>query len=123
MGEEWIRQFSDLLTLTRHHIDRVVQKDAADLSRRPGHENLRAREASHCHWQCADVVLMRMRDEDGLDFAVGYCFEIGKRALPGVFRVHPAIEQESVSANFNVVRIRPDLRVACEISEFQMRLP
>ena len=99
-----------------------MQKDAADLCRRLGHENPRARAASHAHRQGADVVLMRVRHQNCLDLAVGDCFEIRQRILPGVFRVHPAIKQEPVSADLNIVRIRPDLRMPCEISEFQMRL-
>ena len=83
----------------------------------------RAREASHRQWQGADVILMRVRHQDRLDLAVADRFEIRQRILPGIFRVHPAIEQEPVSADLKIVRIRPDLRVACEISEFQMRLP
>ena len=99
-----------------------MQKDAADLGRRLGHENPRGREASHGQRQGADVVLMRVRHQNRLDLAVADCFEIRQRILPGVFRVHSAIEQEPVSADLKIVRIRPDLRVPCEISEFQMRL-
>ena len=99
-----------------------MQKDAADLGRRLGHENPRAWKASHGQRQGADVVLMRVRHQDRLDLAVADCFEIRQRILPGVFRVHPAIEQEPVSANLKIVRIRADLRVSCEIREFQMQL-
>jgi hypothetical protein len=70
----------------------------------------------------ADVILMRVRHQDRLDLAVADCFEIRQRILPSVLRVHSAIEQEPVSANLKVVRIRPDLGVPCEICKFQMRL-
>jgi hypothetical protein len=63
-----------------------------------------------------------VRHQDRLDLAFADCFEIRQRILPGAFRVHPAIEQEPVSANLKIVRIRPDLRMPCEICEFQMRL-
>ena len=99
-----------------------MQKDAADLGRRVGHENPRAWEASHGQGQGADVILMRVRYQNCFNLAVGDCFEIRQRILPGVFRVHSAIKQEPVSANLKVVRIRADLGVPCEISEFQMRL-
>jgi len=56
------------------------------------------------------------------DLAIGDCFKIRKRVLSSVFRVHPAIEQEPMSANLKIVRIRPDLGMPCEICEFQMRL-
>jgi hypothetical protein len=63
-----------------------------------------------------------VRHQDRLNLAIADCFEIRQRILSGVFRVHSAIEQEPVSANLKVVRIGPDLRVPCEIREFQMRL-
>jgi hypothetical protein len=65
---------------------------------------------------------MRMRHQDRLDLAVADCFEIRQRILPGLFGVHPAIEQEPVLANLKIVRIRADLRVSCQIREFQMQL-
>jgi hypothetical protein len=60
-----------------------------------------------------------VRHQDRLDLAVADCFEIRQRILPGVFRVHPAIEEEPVMADLKVVRIGPDLCVPCEIREFQ----
>ena len=62
---------------------------------------------------------MRVRHQDRLDVAVSHCFKIRQRILPGVFRVHSAIEQEPVTANLKMVRIGTDLRVPCEIREFQ----
>jgi hypothetical protein len=63
-----------------------------------------------------------VRHQNRVDLAVADCFEIRQRILPGVFRVHTAIEEEPVMANLKVVRIRADLRVPCKIREFQMRL-
>jgi hypothetical protein len=63
-----------------------------------------------------------VRHQYRLDLAVADSFEIRQRILPGVFRVHSAIEQEPVPANLKVVRIGPDLRLPCEICKFQMRL-
>ena len=122
MREEWIRHLSNLLALPRHYVDRIVQKDTADLRRRFSHENPRGREASHGQRQCADVILMRVRHQNCFNIAVGDCFEIGQRILAGVFWVHSAIQQEPVTADLEIVRIRADLGVSCEISEFQMRL-
>ena len=65
---------------------------------------------------------MRVRNQNRLNFPVGDCFEIRRRVLPGVSRVHSAIEQKPVVANLKIVRIRADFRVACEICEFQMQL-
>ena len=69
------------------------------------------------------MVLMRVRHQDRLDLAVADCFEIRQRILPGVFRVHSAIEQEPMPGNLKVVRIGADLGVPGEISEFQNVAP
>src|SRR5881396_2238901 len=75
MREKRIRHFSDLLALPRHDVYRVVQKNAADLGGGLAHENLGTREASGGHRQCADVVLMRMRNENRIDLTIGDCLE------------------------------------------------
>jgi hypothetical protein len=63
-----------------------------------------------------------VRHQNRFDLTVADCFEIRQRILPGVFRVHSAIEQEPMSADLQIVRIASDLRVPCEISKFQMQL-
>ena len=70
----------------------------------------------------ADVVLMGVGHQDCLDLAVADCLEIRQRVISRIFRVHPAIEKEPVMANLQMVRIGPDLRMPCQIREFQMRL-
>ena len=100
-----------------------MQKNAADLGRRLGHENLRARETSHGHRQRADVVLMGVGHQDRFDLTVTDCFKIRQRIFSGVVRVHPAIEEEPVLADLEIVRVRSNLRMPCEINEFQVRLP
>jgi hypothetical protein len=99
-----------------------MQKDAAHFSRRLGHQNPRVREASRGQWQGADMILMRMRHQNRFDLTVGDCFEIGQRILPGILRMHPAIDQKPVWANLEIVRIRADFRAPCKIYEFQMQL-
>src|ERR1051325_11489609 len=84
MGEKRIRPFPNFLALPGHHIDRVVQKDAADVSRGLRHENSRAWKTSHCHWQRADVISMGVRNEDRVDSLIGDCLQIWQRILPGV---------------------------------------
>jgi hypothetical protein len=64
-----------------------------------------------------------VRNQNSLDLALRNELEKRQRILPGIFRVHPAIEQEPVRPNLKIVRIRADLRARGEINEFQMRLP
>ena len=94
---------TDLLTLPGHHIDRVVQKHAADLSRGLGHENARGWKASHGHRQCADVILMGVRNQDRLDLPVGDRFEIRQRILTGVLGMHSAIEHQPMPAHLKII--------------------
>ena len=94
---------TDLLTLPGHHIHRVVQKYAADLGRRFGHENARGGKASHGQRQCADVILMGVRDQDRFDLVVSDRFEIRQRILTSVLGMHSAIEHQSVAANLEIV--------------------
>src|SRR5205823_11437768 len=58
MCEKRIRPFSDFLALPGHHVDRVVQKHTANISRGLRHENTRAWKAPHCQRQRADMILM-----------------------------------------------------------------
>src|SRR5215510_624559 len=62
---------------------------------------------------------MRVRNYNRLNLTVGDRLEIRQRILPGVFRVHSAIEQKPMAANLKIVGIRADLRAPSEICEFQ----
>ena len=99
-----------------------MQKDGADIGCSLRHKNPRTREASDAHRQGTDVVLMRVRNQNRLNFAIADCFKIRQRILSGIFRVHSAIQQQAVSAKLKIVRIRADLRASCEVYEFQMQL-
>ena len=50
---------------------------------------------------------------------VGDDFEIRQRILTGVLRMHPAIEHEAVPAELQIIRVRTDFSLACEINELQ----
>jgi hypothetical protein len=100
-----------------------VQQHAADFRRRVSHENPRARKTSHRHGQRADVILVRMRNQYGLDLPAGDRFEIRQGILPGIFRMHSAIDEKLVPADLKIVRVRADLCVPCEICEFQNATP
>jgi hypothetical protein len=99
-----------------------VQKHIANLSGSLRHENARAWKASHCHRQRADVILMRMRNQNSFDLGIGDCLELRQRILPGVLWMHSAIEHQLVTANLKIVRVRADFRAAREVNKFQMRL-
>ena len=122
MGKEGIGRLSDLLALPCHHIHRVVQKDAAYLSRSFRHKNTCSWKPSHYHGQRADVVLMRVRNHDCFDVPAGDRLEVRQSILACVLRMHPAIEHKPVAADLKVVRVRANLRAACQVKEFQSGL-
>ena len=76
-----------------------MQQHTADFGRRLGHEDARAREAPHRYRQRADVILMRMRNQDCFNFPIGDWLKIRQRILSGVLWMHSAIEHQSVAAN------------------------
>ena len=106
MGEKRIQtrdSAANLLALPDHHINRIVQKHVADLSRGFGHENGRGWKTSHQHGQCADVILVGMRDQDRLDVLACDRFEIGQRIITGVFGMHSTIEHQSMVAYLEII--------------------
>ena len=76
-----------------------MQQYTADFSRRLGHEDARLRLAPHQDRQRADVVLMRMRNDNRFEPAVAERFPIRQRFLPFKLRVHPRVENEPTSAS------------------------
>jgi len=119
MGKEGIGRLSNLLALSCHHVHGVVQKDAANLSRSFRHKNTCSWKPSHYHGQRADVVLMRVRNQDCFDVPAGDRLEVRQRVLACVLWMHPAIEHQPVAADLKVVRVRANLRAACQVNEFQ----
>ncbi len=62
---------------------------------------------------------MPVRNQDGLDSTPGDQFEIWQRVVAGVGRVHPAIEDQLMAADFKIIAVRADLRAPGQIDEFQ----
>jgi len=58
---------------------------------------------SHQHGKCADVVLVRMRDQDGTKLSVRDRLQIRQRFLAHVFRMHSAVEHQAMTADLNVI--------------------
>ena len=62
-----------------------------------------------------------MRDQDRLDLPTCDRFEIRQRIFTGLLGMHTAIEHQSMVAHLEVIRIRTNLRAACQVNEFQMQ--
>ena len=73
----------------------------------------------HQHRKCADVILVRVRDENQFRIALCDRSKIWKRAVPFLLRVHSAIEHKLMPARFDEIRICANLSVARQVNEFQ----
>jgi hypothetical protein len=72
---------------------------------------------SHQDGKRPDVVLMGMANKNRVDRSAFDWLPIWERVLAYFFRVHPTIQNQSLAAGFEVVRVRADLGVAGEIDE------
>jgi hypothetical protein len=74
----------------------------------------------HQHGQCADVILMRVRDENGNDRAIVDWPPLGKSILALVIWVHPAIENEASAIRFEKITVGADFGPARQINELHL---
>ena len=98
MREKRIESGPQLFALSRHDVNGVVQQHAADFGRRLGHEDARLRLATHQDRQCADVVLMGVRNNDRVEPAIAERFPIRQRLFAFKLRVHSGVEHKAVAA-------------------------
>ena len=122
MRKKRVQRRAKLLALARHHVDRVMQERVADLRSRFRHENAGIGLPSHQHGKGANVVLVRMRDEDRIQLSIRDGLEIRQRVLAHALRMHPAIEHKATAADLQIIRVRTDLGAAGEIDKFQGEL-
>ena len=118
MREKRVVHDARVLALAAHDVDGVVQHHARQQPRRLGHENRSARVAAHEQRQRADVIVMRMREHDGVHGTIGEPGEIGDGLLALLLRVHPGIEHHGFAAGeLEGVAIGADLDAAGEVGK------
>ncbi len=103
--------------LARHHVHRVVQHGDAHLRRAAGHHDLRLRVFLLEHGQRADVVEVRVGDEDAVgrrraDELVG-----GLRRVAVALGVHACIEHDARAVEVEHVAVGADFRLPGEVGE------
>jgi hypothetical protein len=57
----------------------------------------------HQDWKRADVILVRVRNQDGVERLVFNRLQIRQGGLPFVPRMHAAIEDQAVSGSFEII--------------------
>src|SRR5690349_17738984 len=117
MAKKRIDGEAEVLTLPRHNVNGVVQEKRADFARRFSHKNARMRLLSHQDGKCPDVILMSMANKNCVDCSTFNWLPIWECVLAYFFRMHPTIQDQSLAAGFEVVRVRADFGVAGEVDE------
>ena len=105
------------LALFLHHVDRVVEHHVAELARGFRHENGRTGVAAHEHGDGADVVLMRVREEDDIRRAVGDQAVVGQREVAVEARVQAGVENEALAGDLEAVAVGADFDLPREIGK------
>ena len=103
MSEERVERRAKLLALAGHDVDRIVQQVCADLVRRIGHKNAGRRMSPHQDGKRAEVILVRVRNQDGIEFPAINCLQVGQGGVSFVPRMHPAIEDQTLSGSLKIV--------------------
>src|SRR6266700_3303580 len=119
MSKKWIDRRPDLFALPHHDIHRIMQKCVPDLRAGLGHKDVRLRLTSHQHWQRADVIEVRMRNQNGIDLAIGNRPKVRQSILALLLGMHPAIEDNSLLPRFEIVTVGADLRPTRQVNELQ----
>jgi hypothetical protein len=117
MAKKRIDSQAEVLTLPRHDINGIVEEKRTDIGRRFSHKNARARLVSHQDRKRPDVILMGMANKNCVDRSAFDWLPVWERVLAYLFRMHPTIQNQSLAAGFEIVRVRADFSVAGEIDE------
>jgi hypothetical protein len=121
--EERIKSRADLFPLPGHHVDRVMQKNAAYFTSSIGHEDARIRLPPHQHRQRTDMILVRVRKQNGVEFSISQSLKIRQSFVPLIFRMHPRIQNKLLVVHFQIIGIRANFRLPRQIDEFQGSRP
>ncbi len=119
MSEKRIDRRPDLFALPHHDIHRIMQKCVPDLRASLGHKDVRLRLTSHQQWQRADVIEVRMRNQNGIDLAIGGRPKVRQSILALLLRMHAAIEDNSLLPRFEIVTVGADLGPTRQVNELQ----
>ena len=119
MRKKRIDRRPDLFTSPHHDIHRIMQKCVPDLRAGLGHKDVRLRLTSHQHWQRADVIEVRMRNQNGIDLAIGGRSKVRQSILALLLGMHATIEDNSLPLRFQIVTVGADLGPAGQVSELQ----
>ena len=117
VGEERVVLQAQFLALPQHHVHRVVQHDLAQRGRGRRHEHGRLVLPPGEERQRAEVVVVRMRQKNGVDRPAPEPPEVRHGMLPLALRVHAAVQHDGFSRQGQRVAVRADLDMAGQVQE------
>ena len=118
MGEERIFLDAQLVALALHDVDRVVQHALDQEVTQLAHEHMRLWEMPQRHRQRADMIMVAMRNGDGVQFLV--LDQMVKERQAGAalpFGMDARIHQQPVSLHLHKPGGGADVGVRIEISD------
>ena len=117
MGEERIHHQPELFALPRHDVHRIVEERARDFRGRFRHEDARFGLALHQERQRPAVIEVSVRKNDRVQRLIANRAKVRERLIAFLFRMHPAVQHETLARRFEIITVRPDLSPAREIDE------
>lgn len=117
MGEKRVFLQSEFLALGRHHVHRIVEHGLGEQRGEFGHVDIRAGALALRQRQAADVVVVGMGDDNGIEVETGERGQIGKGVPALAFRVHAGIQEDPRRAGVEQVAIGPDFIEPGEIGQ------
>ncbi len=104
-----------------HHVDGVMKHHVRQLKRGVRHEGWCVRVLAHEHRQGAQMVLVRVGQNDGVQRFAGEPFEKGQALFTLHFWVCAAVQHDATPCDFKQVAVCADFDLACKISKAKVR--
>ena len=96
-----------------------LKERARYIRSRFGHEDARLGLTLHQERQSPAVIEMGVGKNDRVQLPIAQDAEVWQRLVAFFFRMHPAIQHETLTGGFEVITVCADLSPAREINEFQ----
>ena len=121
MRVEWVFVDARFLALAEHHIDRIVQHAFDEEVTEVGHQNLGIAEMAQRDGKGAYVVMVTMRQRDGIHIFTFYrgVKREGGAAFP--FRVGAGVHQEAEFVHLQKPRTGADVRIRIKVNHAHTR--
>ena len=108
---------AQFVALALHDVDRIVQDPLDEEVAQLGHQHVRLGKMAQRDRQRADVVVVAMRDGDGVHLLVLDSLNCGKPGAAFAFGVHAGVHQQAVAFDFDEPGAGADVGVRIQIDD------